>query len=112
MAVALTIVATERTFMRVTVDGKEAFNGRVLPGTAYTYEATASIQVLTGNGAALRVTYNGRDMGLLGDFGKVAEFLYTASAVVTPIPAAMNTWGRASHSGMTKRPSGVSTVSS
>jgi cytoskeletal protein RodZ len=91
VAVALTIVATERTFMRVTVDGEEAFNGRVLAGTAYTYEATTSIEVLTGNGAALRVTYNGRDMGLMGEFGEVAQYVYTANAVVTPLPAASPT---------------------
>ena len=57
-----------------------------MPGTAYSYEATASVQILTGNGAALRVTYNGRDMGLLGSYGQVAAFIYTAAAVVTPLP--------------------------
>ncbi|MGE5249077.1 MAG: RodZ domain-containing protein [Bacteroidota bacterium] len=86
VAVALAIVATERTFMRVIVDGEETFNGRVMPGTVYTYDAAASIEVLTGNGAALRVTYNGRDMGLLGNFGQVVDYIYTADAVVTPVP--------------------------
>jgi len=86
VAVSLTVVAIERTFMRVEVDGEEVFNGRVVPGTAYSYEATDSVQILTGNGAALRVTYNGRDMGLLGSYGQVAAFVYTADAVVTPLP--------------------------
>lgn len=86
--VALNIVITERTFMRVLVDGQEVFNGRVVPGTAYPFEGSASVQVLTGNGAALRVTYNGRDMGLLGNFGEVVDYIYTAEGILTPTPPA------------------------
>ncbi len=86
--VALNIIATERTYMRVLVDGVEVFNGRVVPGTAYPFEAAESIQVLTGNGAALRVTYNGRDLGLLGNFGQVVDYIYSVSSIVTPTPPA------------------------
>lgn len=86
--VFLNIVVTERTFMRVLVDGQEVFNGRVVPGAAYPYEAAQSVQVLTGNGAALRVTYNGRDMGLLGNFGEVVDYIYTADGFITPTPPA------------------------
>ena len=86
--VRVTVSAVERGFMRVMIDGEEAFNGRVIPGAAYNYEATTTIQILTGNGAALRVTYNGRDLGLLGTFGQVANFIYTANEIVTPVPAA------------------------
>jgi len=89
--VRVTIVAVERAFMRVMLDGEEAFNGRVVPGAAYTYEATTTIEVLTGNGAALRVTYNGRDLGLLGTFGQVANYIYTANAIVTPLPPVLPT---------------------
>jgi cytoskeleton protein RodZ len=70
--------------MRVIVDGTEKFNGRVLPGTAYPYEAEAQIEVLTGNGAALRVTYNGRDLGLMGAYGEVVDRVYTAIGIATP----------------------------
>jgi len=86
VSVSLNIVATERTFMRVIVDGEEVFNGRVVPGTAYPFDASASIQVLAGNGAALRITYNGRDLGLLGTFGQVVDFIYSANSIVTPTP--------------------------
>ena len=37
---------------------------------------------LAGNGAALRVVYNQRDMGLLGGFGQIASFIYTADEVL------------------------------
>ena len=82
--VQLNIVASERTFMRVVVDGEEKFNGRVLPGTVYPYEAESQIEVLTGNGAALRITYNGRDLGLMGGYGEVVDSVYTAVGVATP----------------------------
>lgn len=78
------IVAVELTYMRVTVDGKVAFNGRVVPGSAYPFEAEQQIEILTGNAAALRVTYNGQDLGLMGNFGQVIDRVYTARGVVTP----------------------------
>jgi cytoskeleton protein RodZ len=82
--VQLNIVAMERTFMRVVVDGDEKFNGRVLPGTAYPFEAENQIEVLTGNGAALRITYNGRDLGLMGNYGEVVNRVYSIVGVATP----------------------------
>lgn len=82
--VLVNIVALERTFMRVFVDGKLAFEGRVTPGSVYPFEALSQVAVLTGNGAALRVTYNGQDMGLLGGVGEVVNVLYTVSGVMTP----------------------------
>ncbi len=88
ISVQVTITVIERTFLRVIVDGEEALNGRVLSGATYTYEASDSIEVLTGNAAALRITYNGRDLGLMGNFGEVANRIYTADGVVTPTPVA------------------------
>jgi cytoskeleton protein RodZ len=88
ISVQVTITVVERTFLRVTVDGEEVLNGRVLSGDIFTYEASDSIEVLTGNAAALRITYNGRDLGLMGNFGEVANRIYTADGVVTPTPVA------------------------
>ncbi|MCJ7432337.1 MAG: DUF4115 domain-containing protein, partial [Anaerolineales bacterium] len=82
--VQLNIVAMERAFMRVIVDGDEKFNGRVLPGSAYPYEAESQIEVLTGNGAALRITYNGRDLGLMGSYGEVVDRVYSIVGIATP----------------------------
>ena len=84
--VQVNIVAVERTFLRVVVDGEEAFNGRTIPGNAYPFEAEQSIEILAGNGAALRVVYNQRDLGLLGGFGEVASFIYTADEIIVPTP--------------------------
>jgi cytoskeletal protein RodZ len=82
--VQVNLVAVERTYMRVTVDGKVQFDGRVTPGSAYPFEAERQIDVLVGNGAAIRVTYNGRELGFMGSFGEVVERVYTVQGPVTP----------------------------
>ena len=84
--VQVNLIAVERTYMRVIVDGKEVFNGRVLIGNAYPFEAETQVEVLVGSGAALRVLYNGRDLGLLGDFGQVVSNIYREEEIVTPTP--------------------------
>jgi hypothetical protein len=70
--------------MRVVVDGKVAFDGRVVPGNAYPYEAENQIEVLVGSGAAIRTVYNGRDLGLMGTFGQVIHNVYTDTEIITP----------------------------
>ena len=85
--VQVNLVAVERTYMRVVVDGEVVFEGRVVPGTAYPYEAVDQIEVLVGSGAAIRIVYNGRDMGLLGSFGQVVNNIYTSAEIVTPTGA-------------------------
>jgi cytoskeleton protein RodZ len=82
--VQINLVAVERTYMRVIVDGEEAFNGRVVPGTAYPYQAEARIEVLVGSGAAIRTVYNGRDLGLMGTFGQVVNNIYLSEEIITP----------------------------
>jgi len=82
--VQVNLVAVERTFMRVVVDGEEVFNGRVVPGTAYPFEAEEQIEILVGSGAAIRIVYNGRDLGLLGGLGQVVSNIYMADEIITP----------------------------
>ena len=91
--VQLNLVAVERTYMRVIVDGEVAFEGRVVPGNAYPFEAENQVEVLVGNGAAIRTVYNGRDLGLMGTFGQVVNNIYLGSEVITPtaLPSATPT---------------------
>ena len=70
--------------MRVTADGKVQFDGEAVPGTAYPYEAKSQVEILVGSASALSITYNGRDLGLMGNFGQVVDNIYTAQGVVTP----------------------------
>jgi hypothetical protein len=85
--VQINLVAVQSTYLRVTVDGKVQFEGRAEPGSAYPYEAQNQIDVLVGNGAGLKVTYNGHDLGLMGSFGEVVDRVYTGGGVVTPTSA-------------------------
>lgn len=84
ITVQLILAATERTYLRVTVDGKVKFDGRVEPGAAYPFDAEKQIDVLVGNAAALTVKFNGRDLGLMGNFGEVIDRVYTAQGIATP----------------------------
>jgi len=82
--VQLNLVAVERTYMRVMVDGEVTFEGRVVPGNAYPFEAETQIEVLVGSGAAIRIVYNGRDLGLMGTFGQVVNNIYLGTEIITP----------------------------
>ena len=82
--VQLNLVAVERTYLRVFVDGEVAFDGRVVPGNAYPFEAENQIEVLVGSGAAIRIVYNGRDLGLMGTFGQVVNNIYLGTEIITP----------------------------
>jgi cytoskeletal protein RodZ len=82
--VQLNLIAVERTYMRVIVDGEVAFDGRVVPGNAYPFEAESQVEVLVGSGAAIRTVYNGRDLGLMGTFGQVVNNIYSSTEIITP----------------------------
>jgi cytoskeletal protein RodZ len=84
VSVQVNLVAVERTFMRVIVDGENVFDGRVVPGNVYFYEAEQQVEVLVGSGAAIRIAYNGRDLGLMGAFGQIVSNIYRADDIVTP----------------------------
>ncbi len=89
--VELKLDSTERTYMRVTVDGKVQFEGRTDIDETYTFQAANQIEVLVGNASALRANYNGSDLGLMGNFGQVVDRLYTAEGVATPTSTAQPT---------------------
>lgn len=84
VTVQIDLQATGRTYMRITVDGKVQFDGRSEPGQNYVYQAAKQIEVLVGDAAAVQLTYNGRDLGLMGGFGEVLDRIYTQEGVATP----------------------------
>jgi cytoskeletal protein RodZ len=82
--VQIIVVAQEQAWVRVTVDGKVQFEGRVIPGTAYPFDGNTQIEVLTGNGRAISILYNQNNLGPMGDFGEVVDHIYTANAILNP----------------------------
>ncbi len=82
--VAVSVFAVERVFVRISVDGKIAFEGRLAPRESKLFEAEDQVVILTGNAAALRITYNGRDLGFMGSNGEVLTRVYLITGIATP----------------------------
>lgn len=82
--VQIYITVHQRAWMRVTVDGEEEFDGRVVPGSAYTFTGEDQVEVLTGNGEALQVFFRDQDYGLLGSYGQVVDRVFTVEGIVAP----------------------------
>lgn len=80
------ISVLRRAWMRVTVDGDIEFEGRVIPGGAYSFAGDFQIEVYTGNGAGLQVFFNGTDLGVMGVYGEVVYRVYTPEGVLLPTP--------------------------
>jgi cytoskeleton protein RodZ len=84
------LVSHQRAWLRVVVDGKKVFEGRVLPGNAYPYSGNQQIELTTGNAGAIDLSYlqNGEqnDMGLLGNIGEVKSLIFTNQGIFTPTP--------------------------
>lgn len=82
----LNLVAVERSWVRILVDGTQAFSGRVTPGNVYSYAGKTSIELLTGNGAGIKATFNGVDLGILGSTGQVVSLTFNQGGVIRPSP--------------------------
>jgi len=85
------VTVRQRAWMRAIVDGEVVFEGRVLPGNAYPYEGNESVELLTGNGAALQIFFNQQDLGPMGQLGEVVHRVYTLGGVLTPTPTITST---------------------
>ncbi len=84
--VRIHIVVLQRAYLQVEVDGKTVSSGRVLPDETYDYIGERTVTISTGNGAGIRVIFNGVDEGLMGQFGEVVSRTYTPTGAVTPVP--------------------------
>ena len=84
--VVLEITVEQQSWVRVDVDGETALEGQVGPGDLLRYEAEEQIDVLAGNGAALKINYNGQDIGTLGGRGEVVERNFRPDSVEDPTP--------------------------
>jgi len=78
------VVASQRAWMRITADTKVVFDGRTMIGDAYPYSAKKTIQLETGNGAALEVYFNQKDLGKLGTIGQVVNLVFSQAGMITP----------------------------
>jgi cytoskeletal protein RodZ len=77
-----------RAWMRVTVDENVEFEGRVIPGSAYSFSGDFQIELLSGSGAALQLFYNEADLGVMGVYGEVVYRVFTPDGEQLPDPTA------------------------
>lgn len=77
-----------RAWMRVTVDENVEFEGRVIPGSAYSFSGDFQIEIISGNGAALQIYYNESDLGVMGVYGEVVYRVFTPDGELLPTPTA------------------------
>lgn len=103
--VQVVVVARARTYMKVIVDGKTAFDGRVTPGNAYPFGGDRRIEMVVGSAAALQVFYNQNDLGSLGLVGQVRSLVFTREGLLTPTAQFTPTSTRTSLPSATLRPS-------
>jgi cytoskeletal protein RodZ len=109
--IQVVVVAHQRAYLKITVDGVEKFAGRVVPGNVYSYSGNTKITLLSGNASALQVYYNQQDIGVLGLMGQLIELEFTRNEYVTPTPRFSPTPSLTPRPTLTVAPTNTSTPS-
>lgn len=92
LPVQVYIIARQRAYLKVDVDGKTVFVGRTIPGNAYDFSGSSTVEILTGNAAALEIYYNLVPVGVIGDLGEVKSLVFSTSmGLITPTPGPTQT---------------------
>lgn len=76
--VQVTLTASARAWIRLTVDGKTAFVGTLTPNETKEISASEQVNLLTGNAGALTISLNGKTLDSLGRTGQTRELRLTA----------------------------------
>ncbi len=71
------LVATEETWVSLTVDGRKVFSGILSPGDRRSFEGTSLMKLQTGNAAGLEIHWNGQPVGPVGRQGEVRFVEFT-----------------------------------
>ena len=88
---SIVVIAEQQAWIRITVDGEEAFSGRVRRDDTLEFFDFETLELLTGNGGVIRVLYNNQDIGFLGEIGQVIIRIWTVEGLVTPTPTITRT---------------------
>ncbi len=75
--IALTIEASQRTWMQIDSDGIQQLARIVPPGEVFNLRANETLTVRASNAAALIVIYNTERQGVLGERGRGVELMFT-----------------------------------
>ena len=76
--VQVSVTASERAWVQMSVDGKTTFIGTLTPNETKEVSAAEQVKVLTGNAGALTISLNGKTLDSLGLHGQMREVRLTA----------------------------------
>jgi cytoskeletal protein RodZ len=82
--IQLYVIVRQRAYLKITVDGVTEFDGRASEGSNLAFTGNQTVEVLTGNAAALQIFFNEQDLGSLGIIGEVINLVFTRDGVVIP----------------------------
>lgn len=75
--VVVEVKALEPTWLRLTADGRQTFDGTMSVGETRTFRVDETAILLTGNAGGLDVVYNGKPVGPVGPSGRVRTVVFT-----------------------------------
>ncbi|MEG6521730.1 helix-turn-helix domain-containing protein [Desulfotomaculum sp. 1211_IL3151] len=76
--VVLKVNDEQQSWMQVEADGNTVFSGLVGPGEMKDFKAKQKIYLHVGNAGAVEVNVNGKNLGRLGENGKVVKIPFTS----------------------------------
>lgn len=74
--ISLTLKITQRSWTKVTVDGKVVMQDLLEAGQERSWPANDRVEVLTGNAAGINVSINGQELGAMGGVGAVVDRIW------------------------------------
>lgn len=72
---------TQRSWVRISLDGVEEYTGMLEPGFSARYDANSTLQIIAANATALDITYNGIDLPTYGVRGQQVQLNFTPDGV-------------------------------
>jgi cytoskeletal protein RodZ len=85
--VTVAVSLTGDSWLQVTADGEQVYEGILRTGTQETWTAQNELTIATGNAGAVQLSYNGADQAPMGEPGGIERVSFTAdesSADATP----------------------------
>jgi cytoskeleton protein RodZ len=75
--VQVQVIVTDKSWLRVTVDGQVAYEGTLEAGETHTWTGKDAVTMLSGNAAGTSVIVNGKSQAALGAPGQVVELTWS-----------------------------------
>lgn len=84
--ISLKLKTTEKTWIRIKVNGEVERDAMLMPGDAISYNAKDRIRLLIGNAGGINIIFNERPLEKFGKSGEVVTLLFTPERVERILP--------------------------